>query len=272
MAIVTVDGRQIGYEESGSGEPLILIHGGVSDRHQYDIFRPLLGDGIRAIAYDQRDTRENPYEAGSYNIRDLAKDLANFITAMGLERAHILGHSLGGTIAMTIAIDYPDRVQSVILAGTTPASMLTREAVQGVLANNARMDEASALAGDDRADTPMDGFLLPMGITKDKHADPQVLAEVRAVIRPGTPASLERRLMATTDHDVRDELHRIAAPTLVLHGENDLLASADGARFMAERIKGSRLVLLPDTGHSLTIQHRREVAPIVREFVLRHPI
>lgn len=272
MAIVSVNGRNIGYEESGSGEPLVLIHGGVSDRHQYDIFRPLLGDGIRAIAYDQRDTRENPYEGGSYTIRDLAEDLANFLTAMGLDKAHILGHSYGGTIAMMAAIHFPERIQSVILAGTTPSVEMAEETVKGVLANNAKMNATTALAGEDREDTAMDQHLLPLGITQDKRNDPQVLAEVKAVIRSGPPESLERRLMATVGHDCRDELHRITAPTMVLHGAQDLLADPEGAKLMAERIKGSKLVLLPDMGHSLTIQHRREVAPIVREFVLSHPI
>ena len=87
MATVSVNGRSVGYEESGSGEPLILVHGGQSDRYQFDLFRPLLGDGIRAIAYDQRDTRENIYEDVSpYTIHDLAQDCVDFLAAMGIEK------------------------------------------------------------------------------------------------------------------------------------------------------------------------------------------
>src|SRR3546814_6573173 len=86
MATVSVNGRSIGYEESGYGDPLILIHGGQSDRHQFDLFRPLLGDRIRAIAYDQRDTRENIYEGESpYTIYDLAQDCVDFLAAMRSE-------------------------------------------------------------------------------------------------------------------------------------------------------------------------------------------
>src|SRR3546814_2486126 len=107
MATVSVNGRSIGYEESGYGDPLILIHGGQSDRHQFDLFRPLLGDRIRAIAYDQRDTRENIYEgASSSTLYDLAQDRVDFLAAMGIETDHVMGPSYGASIAMMPAITF----------------------------------------------------------------------------------------------------------------------------------------------------------------------
>src|SRR3546814_12592935 len=80
----------------------------------------------RAIAYDQRDTRENIYEGESpYTIYDLAQDCVDFLAAMGIEKAHVMGTSYGGTIAMMTAIHFPERVQSLVLAATTPSFAMT---------------------------------------------------------------------------------------------------------------------------------------------------
>src|SRR3546814_4962623 len=115
MATVSVNGRSIGYEESGYGDPLILIHGGQSDRHQFDLFRPLLGDRIRAMAYDQRDTRENIYEGESpYTIYNLPQDCVDFLAAMGIEKAQVLGTSYGGPIAWMTRIHFLDGVKDPV--------------------------------------------------------------------------------------------------------------------------------------------------------------
>jgi pimeloyl-ACP methyl ester carboxylesterase len=258
MATISVNGRDIGYEESGSGEPLILIHGGMSDRHQFDLFRPLLGEGIRAIAYDQRDTRENVYEgAPPYTFRDLAEDCANFLTAMGIEKAHVMGTSYGGIIAMMTAIHFPERVQSLILSSTTPSFTMAEPLV------------AQATAGRDAAAIQrfsLEHMVTPGGADSDVRA-----AEIKAATRPGPPEAVERRMSAARNHDCRDDLHRIKAPTLVLCGEEDPFISTATAAWTADQIKGAKLVLVPEAGHSLTRHHRQAASPIVREFVLSHP-
>lgn len=259
MATVSVNGRSIGYEESGYGDPLILIHGGQSDRHQFDLFRPLLGDRIRAIAYDQRDTRENIYEGESpYTIHDLAQDCVDFLAAMGIDKAHVMGTSYGGTIAMMTAIHFPERVQSLVLAATTPSFAMAEPIV------------GQATAGRDAS--AIENFSLQHMI-KPGAADSDVrTAETREAIRPGPPAAVERRMSAARAHDCRGDLHRIVAPTLVVRGEEDPFISTATAAWTVDQIKDAKLVLVPEAGHSLTRHHREEVAPIIREFVLSHPI
>ncbi|WP_052730288.1 alpha/beta fold hydrolase [Sphingomonas sp. SRS2] len=260
MATVSVKGRDIGYEESGSGEPLILIHGGQSDRHQFDLFRPLMEKGIRAIAYDQRDTRENLYEgAPPYTTRDLAEDCANFLDAMGLSKAHIMGTSYGGLIAMMTAIHFPERVQSLILAATTPSFAMAEPVVTQATGNR----DAAAIE---------QFSLRHVGGSDDVDADPVRVAETKAAIRPGPPEAVARRMSAARQHECRDDLHRITAPTLVLRGGADPFISDATAAWTAGQIDGAKLVLVPDAGHSLTRHHRAQVAPIVCEFVLNNKI
>src|SRR5690606_36572922 len=110
--------------ESGSGEPLVLMHGGNADRCQFDVFRPLLGPGIRAIAYDQRDSPDSPCEALAYTADDHALDAALLIEALGFESVHVMGTSYGGIVAMTLAIQHPVRVKSLVLGATAPSISL----------------------------------------------------------------------------------------------------------------------------------------------------
>src|SRR3546814_20375634 len=97
-------------------------------------------------------------------------------------------------------------------------------------------------------------------------------SEPRASIRPGPPAAVERRMSAARAHDCRGDLHRIVAPTLVVRGEEDPFISTATAAWTVDQIKDAKLVLVPEAGHSLTRHHREGVAPIIRDFVLSHPI
>jgi 3-oxoadipate enol-lactonase len=257
MPRITANGIHISYVESGSGEPLVLAHGGESDRHQFDIFRPLLGDGIRAIAYDQRDSVDTPYQGEAYGMLDHANDCAAFIAALGLERAHVMGTSYGGCVAMMTAIHHPGLVQSLIVAAAPPASVMTEPFRHTI-------DYPQGPGAIER-------LILESTITPDAiDHDPKLVAEVKSAIRVREPESHGRRMGVLAAYDCRDDLGRIQAPTLVLIGAEDPLVSPETAAWMTERIPGAELRLLEGSRHGLTLQHRQRTADIARAFVLAH--
>lgn len=257
MSRLSVNNRPVDFIVSGTGEPLILLHGGQSDHHQFDGFRLLLGNDISAIAYDQRDSPELPYEDGDYGMRDHADDCAAFIKAMGLGRAHLMGTSYGGAVAMMTAIHHPELVNSLILAATTPSwSMFEPRVLQGAASRDAAATER---------------FMLEALITPDAiDNDPALVAEIKAGLCPRKPRALERRMAAIAAHECRDDLGRIRAPTLVLHGDEDPLISPQTATWMAQHIPGAELRLLSGSRHGLTVQHRERTADLTRAFVLAH--
>ena len=259
MAIITANEIDIRYTESGAGEPLVLIHGGQSDRCQFDVFRPLLGEGIRAIAYDQRDSPQTPYELRAYSMQDHAEDCAAFLTALGLEKAHLMGESYGGAVAMVTAISFPGRVQSLILAATTPSWTMAEPIVEQAVAE---LDPGAI----ERA--MLERAITPSAIDDD----PILVNEIRAAFRPRSPEATGRRMSAIRQHDCRDRLSEIQAPTLILHGDEDPLISAKTAEWTAEHIRGAHLALLPGSRHGLTFQHRRRTAELVRSFVLENSL
>jgi 3-oxoadipate enol-lactonase len=257
MPNVSVNGFNIPYVESGAGEPLILLHGGNSDHGQFDVFRPLLGEGIRSIAYTQRDSPLSEYHGGAYTMRDHASDCAKFIEALGIESAHLMGTSYGGCVAMTAAIHFPKRVKSVILAATTPSWTMTESVTQ----------EVTALLDQDAIKRRMlEVVITPYAIDND----PVLVAEVNSVLRPREPAAQERRMAAVSTHDCRNGLPSIRMPAMVLHGEEDPLISPKTAIWMAGQIPGAELHILPQTRHGLTFQNRQRTADLVRRFVLLH--
>ncbi|MDT7799189.1 MAG: hypothetical protein QOI78_2622 [Actinomycetota bacterium] len=242
--------------ESGQGEPVVLLHGGESSLRQFDLFRPLLGLGIRAIAYDQRDVGGTVNGPEPYTIATLASDCAGLIEALGLERAHVVGASLGGAIAMNVALDHPGRVASLTVISAPPT---VPEAAGGPAA------KIMAMTSRERAAFMLDAVLTPDG----QRRDPGLAAQVRSLLTASAGLG-ERRQAAIRTHDCTDRLGEISAPTLVLNGTDDPLVPATTAELLAERIPGAVLELIEGGRHGLTLEQRDVTAGLVRRFVLEH--
>src|SRR5271163_748926 len=111
---------KIYWDEQGSGEPSLLIMGLSYPSYMWHRTRPLLAKSYRTIAFDNRGIGQSDVPAGVYPIALMASDAAAVLDAAGLERAHIFGTSMGGMIAQEFALQYPERVRSVILGCTSP--------------------------------------------------------------------------------------------------------------------------------------------------------
>lgn len=111
-SIVRAGDLEVGIIDSGSGVPLVLVHGGESDRTQFTALRAHLGPGIRVISYDQRDSGVTVNPPVLYTMSDLADDLVHLLDALDLPSAHLLGTSFGGAVAQHVALRHPERVAS----------------------------------------------------------------------------------------------------------------------------------------------------------------
>jgi pimeloyl-ACP methyl ester carboxylesterase len=255
---VTAGDLEIAYSDSGAGEPLVLIHGGESSRVQYDRLRPLLGDGIRAIAYDQRDTGDSVNPPSPYGMDDLAQDCAALILGLGYERAHVFGSSFGGLIALQLALSRPDVVQTLTLGATVARVTFDAGSTAG---------EITALPPDQR--TPkMLGFVL----SEEGQRSRELVDETLAVLVHRPVEEDARRLAAVRGFDVTDRLSEITAPTLLVYGADDPGATPERGRQIADAIPGSRLEVLPKVRHGITLEGKHAVAALLRDFTLAHAI
>lgn len=242
---------EVGYiDDGGSGVPLVLVHGGESDRTQYATLRSHLGAGVRAISYDQRDSGITVNPPVPYTMGDLADDLVDLLDALGLQRAHVLGTSFGGAVAQHAALRHPERVASLILVATTPSFALCPR----------KVNELFDMPHDDRQKAVRDFFVTPEGQT-----DLHTRAAQTLVYRD--PEKNGRRHDAAREHELRDRLGEITAPTLILHGTADLLAPYAGAVLMAQEIPDARLRSIEDGRHAIAMEFASTIAPWVREFL-----
>ncbi|MFD4260224.1 alpha/beta fold hydrolase [Streptomyces sp. NPDC058534] len=240
----------VGIIDSGDGVPLVLVHGGESDRTQFATLRARLGAGIRAISYDQRDSGITVNPPNPYTLAVLADDLVALLDAMGLQRAHLLGTSFGGAVAQHVALRHPARVASLVLVATTPSFAMGSEAI----------DELLNMSHEDRQKSAPGYFFTPEGQAEQRARPTRTLTR-------RDPEQSARRHDVARQHEVRDSLGEITAPTLIVHGTEDRLAPYDGAVLMERRMPNAELRSIEGGRHGIAVEFADTVAHWVREFL-----
>jgi len=233
--------------------PLLLIMGVSASMLWWDeeFCRKLAGGGRFVIRYDHRDTgRSVTYEPGKpgYTSGDLVSDAAAVLDGYGIARAHVVGISMGGALAQLLALDYPDRVESLVLMSTTFA-VPTGQDLPGMGEEYARYLETAEHGGSGPDAVVAESRVLAGPRPFDE-------AEFRDLAR--RDAERARNYASAANHAVlpdgsrsRGPVASIAAPTLVIHGTADPLFPVEHGRALAEEIPGARIVTLPEAGHLL---------------------
>ncbi|WP_220040468.1 alpha/beta fold hydrolase [Nonomuraea aridisoli] len=259
---VTANGIDIAYESFGSpdGRPLLLIMGLGAQLIQWDeeLCRLLVEQGHHVVRFDNRDAGLSTHlhdagvpargEPAPYLLDDMADDAAGLMDALGWSAAHVVGASMGGMIAQTLAIRHPERVLSLTSIMSTPGPGVAppTEAAMGALLSRPPSDRDGVM---DQAVVTWSVIGSP-GYELDRE-----LIRARAGLaydRCFDPAGTARQLAAINASGDRTEaLAAVRVPALVLHGEEDPLIPVAGGRATAAAVPGSRLVTYPGMGHDL---------------------
>jgi pimeloyl-ACP methyl ester carboxylesterase len=243
MPFVENLGARIHWDEEGSGAPLLLIMGLGWASYAWYRSRPVLSGKYRTIALDNRGVGKSDAPAGPYSIAQMAADAAAVLNAARVNAAHIFGVSMGGMIAQEFALQYPNKVRSLILgctaAGGPQAMRAEQEALQ-VLMTRGQDPDAFAKA--------ISRFIYDAGTL------PERIEEDTAVRRKWYPPAdaYFARLQAIMAWEAYSRLAQISAPTLVIHGENDRLVPPENGKLIATRIPGAKLVVIPRASHIFT--------------------
>ena len=244
MAFVENQGAKIYWDEEGQGAPVLLIMGLGAASALWWRTRPALAARYRTIAFDNRGVGQSDVPPGPYPLAVMASDAAAVLDAAGLERAHVFGMSMGGMIAQEFALQYPNRVLSLILGCTAPggphAVRAEPAAVEVLRARNAMsMEEA------EQAFIP---FFYDESTPRSRVDEDLVK---RRACYP-TPVGYAAQLQGIFQWQAYDRLPQITAPTLVIHGKNDRLVPPGNAEVIASRIPGAQLVMIPAANHIFT--------------------
>jgi 3-oxoadipate enol-lactonase len=259
MAFTENQGAKIYWDESGTGEPLLLIMGLGYPSAAWYRTRPVLERRYRTIALDNRGVGRSEMPAGPYPIALMASDAAAVLDAAGVESSHVFGISMGGMIAQEFALQYPQRVRSLILGCAAPggprAVRAEPAATQMLMARGNLTREEAA-----RAAQP---FIYHPGTPQN------LIDEDLEMRRPWFPHpdAYTAQLQGILAWEAYSRLSRITAPTLVIHGESDRLVPAENGKLIAEIIPGARLVMLPNASHIFTTDQPRAAHEAVLNFL-----
>ena len=264
MPVAEVSGRQLHYARRGEGEPLLLIQG-LSGTHASwgDTFLGALDPGLDLIMYDHRGIGGSGPSAGSFTIAELAQDAAGLLEALGVERAHVLGISMGGMVAQELALDSPERVLTLALGCTYPGgpqSRLTDPAsVQRIIASFATGDRELILRTS-----------FELNVSPAYAAAPGAWEAFRAnaLQAPAPMAVLIEQLRATAAHDASERLGSLTVPTLVLHGDLDAILDVSNGKLIARLIHGAQLEILEGIGHLFWLEDPERSAALLSAHVL----
>jgi pimeloyl-ACP methyl ester carboxylesterase len=256
--VVLPDGTRLAYVERGDadGTPVILLHGYTDSLRSYERVLPYLPSSLRVFAVTQRGHGESGKPEGSYASDVFARDIAGFLDALGLARAVIVGHSMGSTVAMRIAVEYPQRVQALILEG----AFFPRPANAEV---SKFLDEVVALRD------PIDpGFVRDFQKSTLAQPVPPEFFETVVSESLKVPAQVWRAALQPYRHtDFSAALAQIRVPTLIVWGDRDAFTGRTEQDDLLKAINGSRLVVYSGAGHSPHWEEPKRFAGQVASFV-----
>jgi 2-succinyl-6-hydroxy-2,4-cyclohexadiene-1-carboxylate synthase len=270
---VALRGIEMELEEAGAGErAFVLVHGFTGSRDDFREQLPGLARLGRTIALDQRGHggTSNPGRSEGYTLDGLVADLEAAFRALGLARADLLGHSLGGMVALRFALAHPERVASLVLMDTSPRPMALPipEPARAALGALVRSQGVAALLPGMRQRPP---DLLPPSARRniEEMGEEAFWERVRRKLEAMDPVAWESLLRVLGEHTpASDRLAEIRCPALVMVGAEDLpfLEPADE---LARGIPGAERVTIPDAAHSPQLENPAAWSAAIRAHLER---
>lgn len=243
-------GVRLYCEERGGGRAVLLLEGMGGDVLGWRRNIPHLADaGFRAVAFDFRGSGYSDKPDGPYSMKMFVEDTLAVMDALAIDAAHLYGQSMGGFVALNLALDHPARARSLVLGCThaggssvVPARPAPADEGPRALYARATLEERPGHVAED----------LRVSATVPRPREDLQVAVAR-------------------DHDVAGRLSEIRCPVLVVHGEDDRVVAPENGRYLADQIDGAELFLVPNAGHLYHSEQADLVDDRIVEFLGRVP-
>lgn len=268
MRRIRLDGVELEYELIGSGEPVVFIHGSLGP----DVYVPLMNNpalsGYRLLRYRRRGYEGSSPVAGTVSIAEQAADCAQLLRKLGIERAHVVGHSYGGVIALQLALDEPDSVHSLALL--EPALFLLVPSGRAMMAQMAPLID---LYGRGEKAAAVEAFLQAVGGPNVKESAERVIpGSVAQAVRAADTFFQVELPAAQTWTLTAKEAGRIKQPVLYVLGSNTLTPFKDCRQLIRELLPQTEDVTLAGARHLHTIDNPGGAAEAIARFFAAHPM
>src|SRR5215207_2731466 len=251
MEKVSVNGIQLAYDRRGTGNPLVLLHGFPLDHHLWDEVVPLLEDMFDIILPDLRGFGESTTADSPYSMDDYASDIAGLLDQLGIQKAAIVGHSMGGYAALAFVRRYPERVSGLGLVSSQ------------VLADAPERKEGRYKSAADVSENGISSVVATM--TPKFTADEELQSYARASMERQRPAAYIGALKAMAERaDSTSLLSSFTFPVVVVHGDADALIPIDRAREVKDALHQVHLVEISGAGHMPMMEAKEKTAEALK--------
>jgi 3-oxoadipate enol-lactonase len=264
MPKLSVNGVELHYVEAGEGDPVLMIMGFGGDHLAWAFQVPALSERYRVITFDNRGVGQSSVPDAPYSTRLMADDAVGLLDALSIERAHVIGVSMGGMIAQELVLARPERVRSLHLACT-----FARPDAYMLALNSAWREIRIGLGREATLRTLGLWLFSPTTYAERPEFIEVMLENSLANPYPQSLAGFLRQGEAVAAHDAIDRLGAIRCPTLVSVAEDDILVPARFAREIVARIPGAELRTVPTAGHGYFLERPDAFNAISLDFIAR---
>lgn len=245
----------ISYEESGSGEPVVFVHGLWVDRRCWTRQKDYFQKKFRVVLYDLRGHGESSRPSKQYSVWTHGEDLYALIKHLNLGEVNVVGHSMGGMVACVLAVKHPEVVKRLVLADTMCNVIPEAVAERVVWPRKMSMEEIGQL-------------IAKRGI---KLAGEDAVKLVVDMVKGQTPESFVRNALATSGFNICKDLKKLDKPTLIIVGEKDEATPVWMAETLHSLIPNSQLHVIKDAGHITCLDKPEEFNEVTMKFLLSTP-
>ena len=261
MPELEVNGQVLYHEVHGDGEPLLCVMGLSADTLAWALQLPAFSSRHKTVVFDNRDVGQSSLAEGSYDIADMAQDARALADSLELDSFHLLGASMGGTIAQEMALAAPERIRTLTLAVTyawTGRWAQTLSAVWGA--------RVGRMSREERIDE-----LMLLCFSEEFFENAEGVGWIRDLMlqnpHPQPAEAFARQLDAASRHDARDRLAALDMPTHVIGAEHDILVPVWKSQELAELIPGAQLTLLEGLPHGVNVEGAEQFNSAVLDFI-----
>ncbi|MDZ7728115.1 MAG: alpha/beta hydrolase [Dehalococcoidia bacterium] len=261
MPTARVNGVELYYEESGSGDPLLFISGLGRDHLSWALVTPHFEQERRCIVFDNRGTGKSEVPPGPYTIEEMADDTAALIRELGIGPTDVVGVSLGGSVLQALSYRHPDVVRRAVFVSAFPNYTPVQHAwLDCLLALREQgVDEVSqSIMG-------MAWVFTPRALYDHETAAQNAKIGVEAA-PPAPKAGFEAQAVAIRTFDSRSELHKATAPSLILVGAEDVLTPPYQSAEMASLMPNAKLQILPRGSHGVVAEYMDDVIGAIKRW------
>jgi pimeloyl-ACP methyl ester carboxylesterase len=266
VPIVSLGDLEMYYELQGRGECLLLLAGIGLDSSYWQPLLAELTENYQVIVLDNRDVGKTRGPDRAYTIADMADDVVRLLDTLRVPRCHVLGYSMGGFIAQSLALRYRHKIQSLVLVATAgKASARTKHVIDNWV-------ELSAILPKKLIFEAQTSWVFSESFFKDNALYKQTLNQFLSLPTSQSTVQFDRQAKACGSWDLFSEPGQIDAPSLILAGADDKLFTVEEIQALAGFIPQAKVEIVPDAAHELLFEQPSLCNRTIIDFCKRHPM